>query len=430
MIDILLESAVRTLCVAGFAALALKFMRVRNPHTEMAVWKMVLGVAMAMPLLLILAPGAVLVSMPSAAMEDVATMFPGATVAAAVPALRWGAPVFAVYVAGFCVMLFRIALGLVLSRRLLKGARPVLEHWTDGYDVRTSTRVSVPVTLGAVIVLPEQYRLWDEATRRSVMAHEVAHIARGDFYLLLIAALHRAIFWFSPLGWWLMARLGYLAEVACDLAAAAEIGDRSRYAEILLTMSGKAGRFSPGLAMAQARGVAARIDSLLAATAPPRRMTGRRWFAVSLCLLPLTGLAACVDAKPQDRLIPAARPFERVEMRPVVEKADGIALRMAGSDEVVYVSRDAFLRSLDFRKVIARQDDGRSVLDVTVRPEAAVKLQRGSADNVGRRTAFIVDGEVVMAPVMRVPLTSTSFVIDGDAGKNALRILSGLGRER
>ena len=430
MIAILLESAARALCVAGAAALGLKQLRVCNPHTEMAVWKIVLGAAIAMPLLLVLAPGAVHIPMPEGAIGDRASILSTATVAERVASLEWEAAILAIYVAGLCVMLFRIALGLVLSRRLSNGARPVLERWAVGYDVRTSTKISVPVTLGAVILLPEHYAKWDELTRRAVMAHEVAHIRRRDFYLLLVAAVHRAIFWFSPLGWCLTERLGYLAEMACDVAAVAEIGDRTRYAEILLAMSGKTGRFFPDLAMAQTRGVAARLESLLAATEPPRRMTGRRWLAAALCLLPLTGLAACVDAKPRDRLIPSAQPFEKLEMRPVVGKSDGIALRMAGSDETIYVSREAFLRSPDFSKVIARVDDGRSSLDITIRPEATEKLQHVSAYNVGRRIAFIVDSEVVTAPTLRAPLTSSSFIIDGDAGKNAVRILSGLDRSK
>ncbi len=40
------------------------------------------------------------------------------------------------------------------------------------------------------------------AKRRAVLAHERAYVANRDFYLLLLAALNRSVFWFSPFAWW------------------------------------------------------------------------------------------------------------------------------------------------------------------------------------------------------------------------------------
>lgn len=57
---------------------------------------------------------------------------------------------------------------------------------------------------------------------------------RRDALTQLLSLLHRAIFWFSPLGWWLHRQLTDLAEQASDEAALAGGADRKLYAKTLL----------------------------------------------------------------------------------------------------------------------------------------------------------------------------------------------------
>ena len=47
-----------------------------------------------------------------------------------------------------------------------------------------------------------------------MLAHEGAHVANRDFYVLLLASLNRAVFWFSPFSWWQLTRLAELTPVA------------------------------------------------------------------------------------------------------------------------------------------------------------------------------------------------------------------------
>ncbi|MGE5325044.1 MAG: M56 family metallopeptidase, partial [Actinomycetota bacterium] len=67
-----------------------------------------------------------------------------------------------------------------------------------------------------------------------VLSHEISHVARHDALTQLLSLLHRAVFWFSPLGWWLHRQLTDLAEQASDEAALAGGADRTLYAETLL----------------------------------------------------------------------------------------------------------------------------------------------------------------------------------------------------
>src|SRR5215470_2181255 len=107
----------------------------------------------------------------------------------------------------------------------------------DGIEIRCSDRVSAPVTLGVarpVIVLPSGWQEWDTSRLEAVLAHESSHVRRRDPAVQALSAIHRALLWFSPLSWFLHARIVRLAEDASDDAALSATNDRVSYAETLL----------------------------------------------------------------------------------------------------------------------------------------------------------------------------------------------------
>ena len=167
----------------------------------------------------------------------------------AFPWSRLAAAIFAV-VALF--LLARIALGAIFGHRLVRSAETiadcdalrVLIRQARAAGVVSAPRlaesdlISVPVTLGIlrpVILLPAYWRNWDEPTLRAVIAHEMSHIARRDALTQRLALVHRAIFWFSPLAWWLNRALADAAEEASDEAALLAGADRAFYATTLLS---------------------------------------------------------------------------------------------------------------------------------------------------------------------------------------------------
>ena len=131
--------------------------------------------------------------------------------------------------------------------------------------------ISVPLTIGALrstILLPDDWREWDDAKLDAVLAHEVSHVARGDALTQRLSLLHRAIFWFSPLAWWLDRHLGNLAEQASDEAALACGADRKDYARTLLeffeTLHAAPSRvWWQGVAMAKAGQAEKRLERIL-----------------------------------------------------------------------------------------------------------------------------------------------------------------------
>jgi bla regulator protein blaR1 len=151
-------------------------------------------------------------------------------------AFDWQLFATAVYALVAGMLLLRLAAGLYMTWRMAQAAQPILEPWTVAADVRVSQVISRPVTFGSTILLPPQYLEWDLPKRQAVLAHEGAHVAHDDFYVLLLAAVNRAVFWFSPLVWWQLVRLAELAEIISDARALEIVEDKLFYAEILLDL--------------------------------------------------------------------------------------------------------------------------------------------------------------------------------------------------
>ena len=82
----------------------------------------------------------------------------------------------------------------------------------------------------------------------------IPHVAHADFYVLLLATLNRAVFWFNPLAWWQLIRMAELAEIISDDAALETLDDRPSYAGILLDVAGGPQEAPVAIAMANVSG--------------------------------------------------------------------------------------------------------------------------------------------------------------------------------
>ena len=171
------------------------------------------------------------------------------------------------YLTVCAALLLRLLYGLGAAVRLWRAAEPVSLAWGDrlaaGLRLRSSRKVSSPVTIGSGILLPADYAEWDAEKLRIVLAHERSHIRQGDFYLQLLAGLHATVFWFSPLGWWLQRKLSELGEAISDRAGLEEAASRSSYAQILLEFAALPRPTLIGVAMARSSNVSHRIERLL-----------------------------------------------------------------------------------------------------------------------------------------------------------------------
>lgn len=304
MIATLAEAALRSFVLGGVVWFGLILFRVRNPHVQMTAWVVVLLASLAMPFVMhwptltitrpplpMQAPADVLpadvsmLEMPLPALP----VAPDAVIA--LPAssglsINWWLVATAVYVVVTACLLLRLMIGLCLTWRMARAATPMKAAQPIAADVRVSRDVGGPVTFGSTILVPPQFAGWDARKRNAVLAHEGAHVANRDFYVLLLAALNRAVFWFSPFSWWQLARLAELSEIISDARAIEMIDDRLSYAEILLDFASTVKPRPVELAMARASTVRARVERIIAATAMPAAVGWRKRLTIAAAIVP------------------------------------------------------------------------------------------------------------------------------------------------
>jgi HEAT repeat protein len=136
--------------------------------------------------------------------------------------------------------------------------------------VLVSDEIKVPLTWGfwnPVVILPEAGATWPSERTRVVLLHELAHIKRWDYPVLLMAEVVCAIYWFNPFVW-IGARFNAMErERACD-DQALHVGVRSDvYATHLFEIArAQVTDDTPraAFAMGQASNLATRIRSILA----------------------------------------------------------------------------------------------------------------------------------------------------------------------
>ena len=353
LIYYLAEPAFRSLALAALAGAALAIARAKDATMRLAVWTAVLYASLAMPFLARLAPT---VGVPMPAFLAARSAFPSAqgrirgavtrtpvqvagtakpfTLSLVRPAsgqpqglplrtatrnISWQFAAVALYLLVVAVLLGRLAVGLYFSRRLILLSTPIRDGGGLRFLIEQSRRwalraapglaespaVAVPVTLGwwrPLILLPIAWRGWREEKTQAVLAHELSHVVRKDAWTRALAAMHRSIFWFSPLAWWLERHLAVLAEQASDDAALHAGADRVFYAEVLLDffedMRSAVGRVRwEGVGMTHGKQAHARVDRILDSS---RRLSaGLRkpaWALIALLAAP--GIYVLAGARP------------------------------------------------------------------------------------------------------------------------------------
>lgn len=229
-------------------------------------------------------------------------LLPGQTVKAPQATDWWALSMVLILIVAFA-LLVRLARAYCLIGRLRRDSRAILcSAWEElkagtgsgfrGTSLRESSAVTVPVTVGfwrPLLILPVQWRSWDDWTQRAVLTHELTHVRRRDWGIAMVAAFAKCLFWFNPLSWWLERKLSSLAEQASDEACVRLFGDPQRYAKTLLRFAVAARhgyRWIGGVAMAQHK-ISLRIERILTLAQPgPGTLSRTGWTVLVLIALP------------------------------------------------------------------------------------------------------------------------------------------------
>ena len=180
----------------------------------------------------VIRPAVTNVPVQTAAAPAIGTTAAAASGAAASPLSIWTILAW-VWLAGAAVLLLYGAVSsLCLHRRVREAVR------LRG-NIYQSERIDSPFVLGTIspkIYLP--YRM-DSCGWQYVIAHEQAHLRRGDHLWKPLGFLLLTIHWFNPLMWLSYVLLCRDIELACDEAVIKELGNEQRadYMQALVTCS-------------------------------------------------------------------------------------------------------------------------------------------------------------------------------------------------
>lgn len=233
--------------------------------------------------------------------------------------------VAAVWITGAACGLGTVLLGMWRIRRLSVRAR-VLTHgrWRDQaddiereYGIQPQVRLmqsdhpTMLVTWGTIrprILLPFAADRWADDRIRIVLCHELGHIRRRDWPILITANAMRWVYWFNPLAWIAYRALRQESEHACDDLVLDSGVKAADYATHLLAVAREAARqrhiWSPASAIAHPSTLEGRVRAMLndRLNRTPLTLAGRLT-AVSIAAaatLVIAGAGVAMSAAPID----------------------------------------------------------------------------------------------------------------------------------
>ncbi|HEX2454183.1 MAG TPA: M56 family metallopeptidase [Vicinamibacterales bacterium] len=170
----------------------------------------------------------------------------------------------AIWIAGVASTILGLAIGFRRLGGIASRARRIKDtRWTHPaeaiagrYGLSTpvalllSAHPSLIVTWGLrrpKVVLPAVAAGWPDERVRIVLFHELAHVRRGDWLVLLGAEVVKCVYWFHPLVWIACARLREESEQACDDEVINQGVDAAAYAGELVDIARDLARGRPWL---------------------------------------------------------------------------------------------------------------------------------------------------------------------------------------
>ncbi|MBB4838428.1 beta-lactamase regulating signal transducer with metallopeptidase domain [Sphingomonas kyeonggiensis] len=286
--DLLIELGWKSSLACAVALFASHALRGRPAAQRVAMLRAGVVALLLLPLLILTVPALEIAVLPASAPMPAlpeaaaAAILPVATAAPA-PEIDW---IALAYMMGGTLILLRLALGLFMLHRWTRHAVPVSDPvWMEAIaraaeplrrPVRllVSPRVPSPLSLGVtpatILIGPDIERSPDRAA--AVVAHEMAHVRRFDWPVMLAARVALALFWFNPLAWLLVTELARQTELAADEDAVTRVA-RADYAQTLLAVAGGCGAHS-ACGMAVTRSALGRRIRLVLDAAPRKPASG------------------------------------------------------------------------------------------------------------------------------------------------------------
>jgi TonB family protein len=221
--------------------------------------------------------------------------------------ISWSTVLLSTWLTGVLISLATLALGLWRLARINAKATEVcdgplidiLRRLHRAHGLARSIRVLAleqPALLlvwgmrRPTIIVPAAARTWPTERIDAVLNHELAHVRRDDWILLIASEIIRAVYWFNPLVWLTCARMRTECEVACDDMVIGSGAPGSEYASHVVAVAKdlSTNHWVPAPAIVRASTLERRVRAMLDKTSNRRPLSPRLRSAALALLLAAT----------------------------------------------------------------------------------------------------------------------------------------------
>jgi hypothetical protein len=208
--------------------------------------------------------------------------------------------VTSVWLTGTAVLLIRLLVGTFIlgswahrAAPLSASARQIADRVSKRLGLRrlpaivASHEVDEPLAAGVIsprIFVPSDWltTLSDECLE-AILAHELAHVRRGDLRVNLLQRVIEALWFFHPAVWWLTRRIRRERELCCDREAVSATGNPLAYAAALEFVVERAlAARRPGMATGMGDDSMAVLRRVKAVLGAPSDQPATSWWRVGL----------------------------------------------------------------------------------------------------------------------------------------------------
>jgi TonB family protein len=250
------------------AAAAVAALALTHPKARLHMWQGLLVVLLLLPVIEPWSAPAEQAELTTAGVAATASFQ-----AAAPPRWHWSAEDWLwALAAGVALRLILVAAGFLRLRRYRMQATPFaappLRFTSNAARWYASDSVPGPVTYGwrrPVILLPAKVLELPADLREAIECHELIHVRRGDWLVVLAETLLRSLLWFHPAIWFVLSRIQLAREQVVDCEAVGLLRNRESYLNALVAVAGH--KLCPNLAPAPSflrkRHLAARVAAVV-----------------------------------------------------------------------------------------------------------------------------------------------------------------------
>jgi hypothetical protein len=176
-----------------------------------------------------------------------------------------------------------------------------------------------------------------------------------------------------------------------------------------------------------------RRQALLAAASgarAPAEVRSRSRIAVLVTVALMVIAASFFGSRVRSPFVSVLQAAVRFEVRLAEDKpAPGLReAKVSGSDRSVYLHDEVIVNNGDIAAARVVPGGGRSQYSIGVEFNAsgAEKIRAATGNHIGKPVAILLDGQVVMTPVVRVPIGASAVITGSFTKAEAERIVNGV----